>query len=92
MRFTAVGAPFSLQALHYTVGDLNAARHRPSAQTVDQVPEPARFQRLVPRSEVCLSLDCRQTGVGCNNCGPIPLPRYRFPVERTAWSYVVSAR
>ena len=35
--------------------------------------------------EVCLSIDCRQTGLGCNNCGPIPLPQYRFNVEKTTW-------
>jgi len=71
-------APFFLQALHYTVEDLDQARHRPG--------EPRRRRALAPRREVCLSVDCRQTGLGCNNCGPIPLPQYRFDVGKTAWT------
>ena len=70
-------APFFLQALHFTREDLDQARHRPG--------DPRRNNPLVPRAEVCLSIDCRQTGLGCNNCGPIPLPQYRFPVEKTSW-------
>ena len=90
VRFEAVGEPFFLQALHYTRGDLDASRHRPREETVDQNVEPPRFQRLVPREEVCLSLDCRQTGLGCNNCGPETLVKYRFPVERIQWNYRIS--
>ena len=70
-------APFFLQTLHFTRDDLDQARHRPG--------DPRRDNPLVPRAEVCLSIDCRQTGLGCNNCGPIPLPQYRFPVEKTTW-------
>ena len=70
-------APFFLQALHFTRDDLDQARHRPG--------DPRRNNPLVPHAEVCLSIDCRQTGLGCNNCGPIPLPQYRFPVEKTTW-------
>ena len=70
-------APFFLQALHFTRDDLDQARHRPG--------DPRRDNPLVPRAEVCLSIDCRQTGLGCNNCGPIPLPQYRFNVEKTTW-------
>ena len=70
-------APFFLQALHFTREDLDQARHRPG--------DPRRNNPPVPRPEVCLSIDCRQTGLGCNNCGPIPLPQYRFPVEKTTW-------
>ena len=55
----------------------SAKGERPKAR---QRPRP-----LVPRAEVCLSIDCRQTGLGCNNCGPIPLPQYRFNVEKTTW-------
>jgi beta-galactosidase len=69
--------PFFMQALHFTRDDLDQSRHRPG--------EPRRRNRLVPRDEVCLSVDCRQTGLGCNNCGPIPLDKYRFRVERTKW-------
>ena len=70
-------APFFLQALHFTRNDLDQARHRPG--------DPRRDNPLVPRAEVCLSIDCRQAGLGCNNCGPIPLPQYRFNVEKTTW-------
>ena len=70
-------APFFLQALHFTREDLDKARHRPG--------EVRQYNPLVPRAEVCLSIDCRQTGLGCNNCGPIPLPQYRFNVEKTTW-------
>ena len=82
VRFAAVGSPMMVQALHFTKEDLDGARHRPG--------EPRRRNPLIPREEVCLSLDCRQTGLGCNNCGPIPLDRYRFPVERTCWSIVIA--
>jgi beta-galactosidase len=75
-------APFFLQALHFTRDDLDQARHRPG--------DPRRDNPLVPRAEVCLSIDCRQTGLGCNNCGPIPLPQYRFPVEKTIWRVTFS--
>ena len=77
VRITGDGAPFMMQALHFTREDLDKARHRPG--------EVRQYNPLVPRAEVCLSIDCRQTGLGCNNCGPIPLPQYRFPVEKTTW-------
>ena len=43
------------------------------------------FQMEYECAKVRLSIDSRQTGLGCNNCGPIPLPQYRFPVEKTIW-------
>ena len=69
--------PFFLQALHFTHDDLDQSRHRPG--------DPRRYNPLRPRKETVLTVDCRQTGLGCNNCGPIPLPQYRFKVERTEW-------
>ena len=78
----ACDRPFFLQALHFAREDLDQSRHRPG--------EPRRYQPLVPRREVCLSVDCRQTGLGCNNCGPIPLPQYRFKVEKTRWTCTFS--
>ena len=84
VRFSDAGSPFMMQALHFTRGDLDKARHRPG--------EVRQFNRLVPRREICFTLDCRQTGLGCNNCGPIPLPQYRFPVERTVWRFSVTPR
>ena len=70
--------PFFLQALHFTREDLDQSRHRPG--------EPRRHSPLQPRKETVLTVDCRQTGLGCNNCGPIPLPQYRFPVKKTVWT------
>jgi beta-galactosidase len=70
--------PFYLQALHFTREDLDQSRHRPG--------EPRRYNALKPRAEVCLSVDCRQMGLGCFNCGPETLGKYRFKVERTSWN------
>ena len=70
--------PFYLQALHFTREDLDQSRHRPG--------ESRRYNALKPRSEVCLSVDCRQMGLGCFNCGPETLGKYRFKVERTSWN------
>ena len=81
VRFSCIGAPFIMQALHYTREDLDKARHRPGEVRQRNPPQ--------PRKEVCLTIDCRQTGLGCNNCGPIPLPQYRFPVERTVWRLLI---
>jgi beta-galactosidase len=83
VRITGDGAPFMMQALHFTREDLDKARHRPG--------EVRQYNPLVPHAEVCLSIDCRQTGLGCNNCGPIPLPQYRFPVEKTTWRCRIEA-
>ena len=82
VRFSDAGSPFFLQALHFTRQDLDKARHRPGEIRQYAPPE--------PRKEVCLTIDCRQMGLGCNNCGPRPLPRYRFSPERTVWETELS--
>ena len=82
IRFSDAGSPFFMQALHFTRDDLDQARHRPG--------ERRRHSPPMPREEVCLTLDCRQMGLGCNNCGPIPLPQYRFKPERTIWTLELS--
>ena len=74
--------PFFVQALHFTRDDLDRCRHRSG--------EPRRYNPLKPRKETVLTIDCRQTGLGCNSCGPIPLEPYRFAVEKTAWTLVIS--
>ena len=48
-------------------------------------PEGVATRGAKPRRGSLLYIDCRQTGLGCNNCGPIPLPQYRFAVEKTEW-------
>ena len=82
VRFSAVGEPFFMQALRFTREDLDSSRHRPT--------EPRKYIPLVPRDEICFSLDCRQMGLGCYSCGPIPLEQYRFKPAKTEWSYLIS--
>ena len=77
VRFSA-SEPMFVQALHYTAGDLEFARHRAGQQ---------RFRTpLVPRREVCLNLDVRQLGLGGGSCGPRPMDKYIFPIKRTSWT------
>ena len=77
VRFSA-SEPLFVQALHYTAEDLEFARHRAGQQ---------RFRApLVPRREVCLNLDIRQLGLGGCSCGPRPMDKYIFPIEKTQWT------
>ena len=77
VRFSA-SEPLFVQALHYTAEDLEFARHRNGQQ---------RFRTpLVPRKEVCLNLDVRQLGLGGGSCGPRPMDKYIFPVQKEAWT------
>ena len=72
--------PLYLQALHYDWEDLLFAAHR-NGETRYRAP-------LVPRKEVCLNIDARQTGLGGASCGPNPLWKYRFdPQKPVSWSY-----
>ena len=78
VRFTG-GEPMFVQALHYGWEDLEFSRH---------VNGQVRYRSpLVPREEVMLNLDVRQTGLGGASCGPQPMAKYRFdpnaPVEWT---------
>ena len=77
VRFSA-SEPLFMQALHYGVEDLEFARHR-SGQKRFRAP-------LVPREEVCLNLDVRQLGLGGASCGPQPMEKYVFPIEKTQWT------
>ncbi|WP_168205241.1 glycoside hydrolase family 2 TIM barrel-domain containing protein [Bythopirellula goksoeyrii] len=58
--------PFAASALHFTVNDLASASHA---------------YQLQPRSEVILSLDARQCGLGNSSCGPGVLKRFAVPVQ-----------
>lgn len=76
VRFSA-SEPLFLQALHYGAEDLEFARHRYGQQ---------RFRMpLVPRDEICLNLDIRQLGLGGASCGPKPMVKYIFPIQREVW-------
>ena len=78
VRFSA-SEPLFVQALHYGWEDLAFSRHINGQRRV-RAP-------LVPRDEVVLNLDVRQTGLGGASCGPMPMKKYSFspkgPVEWT---------
>jgi beta-galactosidase len=65
-KISAEEKPFSFSALHFTAGDLAAARHN---------------YELKPRPEIILSLDARQCGLGNSSCGPGVLERYAAPPQ-----------
>ena len=67
-----------MQALHYAAEDMEFARHRNRQQ---------RFRApLVPRDEVYLNLDIRQLGLGGASCGPAPMRKYIFPIQKESWT------
>ena len=82
VRFSG-SEPFFMTALHYTWDDLERARHLAGQK---------RFRApLIPRAEVCLDLDVRQTGLGGSSCGPYPMSKYRFdPNAPVTWSMEIA--
>ena len=77
VRFSA-SEPLFVQALHYGVEDLEFARHRNHQQRF--------YAPLRKRDEVCLNLDIRQLGLGGGSCGPRPMEKYIFPVQKESWT------
>jgi len=78
VRFSA-DVPLFVQALHYGWEDLHFARHVNGQKRFRAVP--------VPREEVLVNLDVRQTGLGGASCGPAPMRKYRFsPDEPVEWT------
>ena len=78
VRFSG-SEPLFMTALHYTWEDLELV-HQRAGQKRFRVP-------LVPRAEVCLDLDVRQTGLGGGSCGPYPMSKYRFdPKAQVVWT------
>ena len=70
-----------MQALHYGAEDMEFSRHRRADR---------RFRTpLVKRDEVCLNLDLRQLGLGGASCGPRPMDKYIFPIQREEWTLKV---
>ncbi len=70
--------PLFVQALHFGMEDFEFARHRNGQE---------RFNSpLVARKEVCLNLDIRQLGLGGASCGPRPMNKYIFPIQKETWS------
>ena len=70
--------PMFVQALHYGLEDLEFARHR-NGEKRHRTP-------LRAREEVVLNLDCRQLGLGGASCGPKPMQKYIFPIQKETWS------
>ncbi len=58
--------PMAASVLHFSVDDLAAATHA---------------HQLKPRSEVLVSLDARQCGLGNSSCGPGVLQKFAVPVK-----------
>ena len=77
VKFSA-SEPLFLQALHYGAEDLEFSRQRRGQQRF-RVP-------LVKRDEVCLNLDIRQLGLGGASCGPRPMDKYIFPIQKEEWT------
>ncbi|MGN0833412.1 MAG: glycoside hydrolase family 2 TIM barrel-domain containing protein [Kiritimatiellia bacterium] len=81
VRFAA-SEPLFFQALACDWEDLEFARHRNRQQ---------RFRTPVPdRRETFLNLDVRQLGLGGASCGPAPMEKYVFPIEKTVWELCIS--
>lgn len=77
--------PLFVQALHYSMSELELQRHRGAGSWSDASKE--RFYApMFPRKEVMLNLDVRQRGLGNGSCGPGPLAGYTFPNQRESWS------
>ena len=78
----AASEPMFVAALHYTWEDLDFARHRAG--------EKRHRTPLVPRPEVCVDLDVRQTGLGGGSCGPRPLEKNIFdPRKEVRWTLAI---
>ena len=70
-----LGRPtFGFTASRFSAADLYTALH-----TVD----------LTPRSDIVLSIDHAQRGLGTASCGPDTLPQYRLTADRYRFSYAL---
>ncbi|MBQ3096942.1 MAG: DUF4981 domain-containing protein [Kiritimatiellae bacterium] len=77
--------PLYVQALHYSVDEMELQRHRGGGG--GGLKGPNRFYApMFPRREVMLNLDLRQCGLGNGSCGPGPLACYVFGNRREEWS------
>lgn len=76
--------PMYVQALHYSMGELELQRQRGAGTWGDGTKE--RFYApMFPRDEVMLNVDLRQLGLGNASCGPGALECYAFPNRRENW-------
>ena len=77
VRFSA-SEPMFVQALRCGWEDLEFARHRRLQQRI--------HAPVVNDKAIHLNLDVRQLGLGGASCGPRPMEKYLFPVEKTSWT------
>ena len=77
IRFSA-SEPLFVQALRCGWEDLEFARHRRLQQRI--------HAPVVNDKAIRLNLDVRQLGLGGGSCGPRPMDKYIFPIERTSWT------
>ena len=77
--------PLCVQALHYSVDELDLQRHR-GAGTWSNESKERFYAPMFPRCEIMLNLDIRQLGLGNGSCGPSTLECYSFPNRREEWS------
>ena len=77
--------PLYVQALHYSVDELDLQRHRGAGTWSDESKE--RFYApMFPRREIMLNLDIRQLGLGGASCGPAPMAKYMAPAAKEGWT------
>lgn len=76
VTFTADGT-FDFSALHYTDEDLFLVKYN---NDLDKI----------RRSEVVLTLDCAQQGLGNGSCGPGPLPKYMIAPGEYSYRFRIS--
>ena len=77
--------PMYMQALHFSMNELELQRHRGAGTWSDESKE--RFYApMFPREEVMLNIDLRQLGLGNASCGPGVLECYAFPNQREEWN------
>jgi beta-galactosidase len=77
VRFSA-DVPLFVSASHYGWEDLEFARHRRGQQRMQT--------RLQPQKDICLNLDVRQLGLGGASCGPKPMDKYIFKIQKETWT------
>lgn len=80
--WTPGGGTMFAQALHYSMEDLEFARHRNGQERVMDFPE--------PQSDIFLNLDIRQRGLGGASCGPDAMAKYTFPVRKEEWTITIT--
>jgi len=73
--------PLAFSAQKFTPQEIDNSRHENG--------EPRKFVPLVPRSDVILTLDYQQMGLGGASCGPAPLAKYVCRPRPVTWRFTV---